>query len=146
MKRKSFFTLFLVLVFPMCFFACGKKGNVNVDKITLSVGATEEYVAIFVEEDAVGDNVTVLTVMNALKEAGKLSYVEAGGMITEINGKKNAASFNPCWMLYTSDTEMANTEWGTYTYAETTLGSAILGADVLTVKGGETYVWVYQGF
>jgi Ca2+-transporting ATPase len=66
--------------------------------------------------------------------------------VNEMNGKKNAADFSSCWMLFTSDAEMANTEWGTVEYEGETLGSAILGAESLVVEKGEIYLWVYQSF
>ena len=67
-------------------------------------------------------------------------------MITSINGKANPADWSYCWMVYTSDTSMANTEYGTYEYEGQILGSAVLGAEALPAADGGIYVWVYQKF
>ena len=84
--------------------------------------------------------------MNDLKEDGKIEFSISGGMVTSIHGVENDADYNPCWMLYTTDGEMSNTAWGTITYGDETLGSAVLGAEALVVAEGEIYVWSYQGF
>lgn len=89
---------------------------------------------------------TLMDVMDDAKVCAKLTYESAGGMVTSIEGKANAADFSSCWMLYTSDTEMANKQWGEITVEDKTLGSAIVGAESLTVLEGETYVWEYQTF
>ena len=50
------------------------------------------------------------------------------------------------WMLYTSDSENANQEWGTFEYEDSIYGSATLGADALIVKEDCIYIWAYQTF
>ena len=92
------------------------------------------------------DNGTVMDCMEFLQAKGEISYKLSGTMVTELNGKANAADFSGCWMLYTSDAEMSNAEWGTVEYEGKTLGSAILGADALTVTAGEIYIWEYVIF
>ncbi len=146
MKRRSTFLTFILVFIASLLFACVKKGGVNTDKIDLVVGEGGEALVITVNEGAVEDGTTLLTVMEELKKEEKFSFSVMNGMITEINGKANAADFNPCWMLYTSDEGMASSAWGTYSYEKEALGSATLGADALTVKEGEFYVWVYQDF
>ena len=84
--------------------------------------------------------------MEMLREDGKIEFAISGGMVTEINGKANTADFSSCWMLYTSDAELSNTEWGTVSYEENSYGSAIVGAEALPVVNGEIYVWAYQSF
>lgn len=86
----------------------------------------------------------VVDCMNALD--GEISFTFVGGMLTELNGKKNTADFSFCWMLYTSDEEMSNSGWGTIVYEESVLGSAVVGAESLPVEIGCLYVWEYQGF
>ena len=105
-------------------------------------------VAIDLTNVAVAEGTTLLDVMEDLKEEGTLTFEVANGMITSINGKANSATYNPCWMLYTSDDDPAvsNSAWGTYEYEGKTLASAALGADSLPVKSGEIYVWVYVTF
>ncbi len=110
----------------------------------LVVETTETSVVIKVNK--ADDSQTVLDVMQALQAEGKMSYTLSGTMVTGINGKANAADFSSCWMLYTSDAEMANTEWGTYTYNANVYGSAVVGADALPVADGAYYVWVYTSF
>ena len=92
------------------------------------------------------DNAMLIEVMEYLQEENALVFEVSGGMVTSINGKANAADWSASWMLYTSDTEMSNTAWGTYEYEGRTLGSAIVGAEALPVADGEVYIWSYQGF
>jgi hypothetical protein len=49
-------------------------------------------------------------------------------------------------MLYTSDTDNANTAWGEVEYKGEVYGSAILGAEALTIKEGCLYIWIFQAF
>jgi hypothetical protein len=49
-------------------------------------------------------------------------------------------------MLYTSDSDNSNVAWGEIEYDSNVYGSAILGAEMLTVKDGCLYIWVYQSF
>ena len=67
-------------------------------------------------------------------------------MVSKINGTENAADFSACWILYTSDSEMGNSEWGTYDFQNVTCLSAIVGGDALTVSAGAYYIWVYTTF
>lgn len=110
----------------------------------LVVETTETSVIIKVNK--ADDNQTVLDVMQALQAEGKMSYTLSGTMVTAINGKENAADWSFCWMLYTSDSEMANSEWGTFTYNENVYGSAILGAEAMPVIDGAYYIWAYVAF
>lgn len=90
------------------------------------------------------ENQTLLSYMETLQEDGVLTFEIQNGMITKINGTSNFGS--SYWMLYTTDNENANTQLGSYTYNEQVLGSALYGAETLTVKNGETYVWSYETF
>ena len=49
-------------------------------------------------------------------------------------------------MLYTSDAEMSNAEWGTIDYDGKTYASAILGAESLEVSAGNYYILSYVIF
>lgn len=104
----------------------------------------DELVVIKAEQAEAG--ATLIDLMEDLQAEGALSYEISGGMITSVNGVANAADFSACWMLYTSDEEMANAEWGTVEYNGQTFGSAIVGAEALEVLEGEYYVWSYQNF
>ena len=114
------------------FFSCGKSAD----------GVAP--VVIVADENAGGK--TLLSIMEEMEEAGALSYKVKDGMIVGINGTENDIDYDPCWMLYTSDTENSSTAWGEYEYEGQILGSANYGADSLLVKTGEIYVWVYQEF
>ncbi len=146
MKRKTniFFSLVLSLVCALCLFACGRKDKSNL-KCTL-VESTQTRVVISVEEQ--GLNCTVLDCMEMLRQSqdNDFTFTFTNGMITSINGVENPADFSSCWMLYTSDAEMANTAWGTTEYDGQTLGSAVVGVNELDVISGEIYVWVYAAF
>ena len=87
---------------------------------------------------------TLLAVMEELQEEGELSFTVSDGMITELNGTKQTPS--SYWMLYTSDRENANEQWGTCEYEGEVLGSATLGAGELAVKAGCVYLWSFESF
>ncbi len=89
---------------------------------------------------------TLLQLMQDAKDDGKLDFEENGGMITSINGIENLMDFSACWMLYTSDAEFSNAQWGTIKYNDKTLNSAIVGVRDLPIAKGEIYVWEYQSF
>ena len=94
-------------------------------------------------EETDGEKV-LIDYMNELQAEGKLEFVVEDGMITSINGIENPADFSSCWMLYTSDTEMANSAWGTVLYKDVEYGSAILGAESLKMKEGCIYIWAFK--
>ena len=150
MKRKllSFLLSLCCLAGGACSFPFGY------DKV--SVSFTEDVKMATVElitEDMVAiralgveaDN-TLLNLMVQLKSEGAIDFTLNNGMVTSINGKENPADFSSCWMLYTSDAEMANTEWGEIEYKGEKLGGAVVGADFLPAVEGEVYVWYYQAF
>ncbi|MGN0805908.1 MAG: hypothetical protein ACI4MC_02620 [Candidatus Coproplasma sp.] len=132
-KRWLALLLFAAMaVFGVIFVACNKS---NVD-------ANDERVAITVVNATEGE--TLAEYMEGLQENGELTFTVSNGMVTAINGVSQTT--NIYWMLYTSDTDNANTAWGTYEYDGQQLGSATLGAETLTVKDGCVYVWVYTKF
>lgn len=90
------------------------------------------------------DGKTLKDYMDFLQENEKLTYSISNGMVTAINGKSNTT--NSYWMLYTNDSENANSSWGTYEYEGATYGSATLGAEELVVKENCVYIWAYQTF
>lgn len=102
----------------------------------------EDTVVITASEADVGK--TLLTLMEELQAAGELTFTLSDGMVTSINGISQTAS--SYWMLYTSDTENANTQWGTHEYEGETLGSAIYGAGELTLKADCVYLWSFESF
>ena len=149
MKRKnhSIFSLLLLFMLSMYMFVgcqlfTPKQEDGGV-KATV-VSATESLLVIKVEEAET--EATLLSVMQTLQEEGKISFVIEGGMVTEINGVANTANYNPCWMLYTSDAELSNTAWGTVEFNNQTYGSAVVGAESLTVIAEGYYIWSYQSF
>ncbi len=87
--------------------------------------------------------VVLADVMQLLQEEGKLSYIIADGMVTEMEGMANTG--NSYWMLYT-DHEFSNTEWGTVEYNGKTYASAMFGAENMPAEQGAVYVWSYETF
>ena len=144
MKRKLniIFSLLLNSILIFCFLtACEKqKGTAT----AIVEQTTETMLVIKINEAE--ENTTLLSVMETLRTEEKLSFETVSGMVNSINGKANTADYCSCWMLYTSDSEMANTEWGTIEYNGNTYGSAILGAETLTVIANAYYIWIYQSF
>ena len=158
MKRKIaiFLSLFLSLMCVLCLVSCGDEGNngggtntgsgsVEESKLVCSLlESTPARVVISVTET--DGKATVLDCMEYLKgREENFTYEIANGMITSINGVENPADFSRCWMIYTSDAEMANASWTTE-YNGETLGSAIVGAETLDVIAGGIYVWDYVSF
>ena len=143
MKRKiySIVTLFLTVVMSVCMFAaCDKEGSAKAEVVS----KTDTMVVIKVNETE--GFATLLDAMTYLKEEGELIFTVSGGMVSSVEGKENAADWSACWMLYTSDTEMSNKEWGTITYEGNSYGSAILGVESLQVSVGEYYLLSYDTF
>lgn len=119
----------------LCFsFACSK------DTVKLD----GDYLVIVA--DGVAENTTLLAYMEQLQKEGEFTFEKENGMVTSVNGKKNDTDYNPCWMLYTSDTENSNGAWGSVEYGGKVYNSASLGMESLLVKNGETYIWWYQTF
>ncbi len=143
MKRKIDLLLTFLLALTMSVFAfvsCTKKGEAKAEvvsktdtKILIKINETEGFA-------------TLLDAMTYLKEEGELIFTVSGGMVSSVEGKENAADWSACWMLYTSDTEMSNKEWGTITYEGNLYGSAILGVESLQVSVGEYYLLSYDTF
>lgn len=134
MKKISVLAVFvLIAVCLLC--ACGKSPTVTVSGDAVILTPTSEF-----------GGKTLMDFMESEKENGNLDFTLSGTMVSSINGKANTADFSSCWMLYTDDEELSNSEWGTYEYNGKTFGSAILGADALTVAEGKTYIWVYTDF
>lgn len=138
MKRKliSLVAALLFVVAAVFFVACEQKKK------------EVQPVAIDLTGVTVEEGTTLLDIMQDMQAEGALTFELADGMITSINGTANSLTYNPCWMLYTSDSDPAasNSAWGSYEYGDQTLASAAVGAGSLLVKTGEIYVWVYQTF
>ena len=117
----------------------------NKDENCLLVENGETRVVISVGD--IGGNATLLDCMEYLSELHEdFTFTMKSGMVTSINGVENTADFSKCWMVYTSDSEMANAAWGTIDYNGATLGSAVVGADALTVITGGIYILDFVTF
>ena len=106
------------------------------------VEITDEAVIIRVDISKVEEGATLKDYMDYLNREGKLSYEASSGMVLSINGKSGNAS--TYWMLYTSDTQNSNAQWGSCVYEGETYYSASLGFEQLVVKDGELYIWTLQ--
>ena len=135
MKKLFTFLLFVLTVFTTVFaVACYQE--------PLVIKETDTFVVITAQTDK---DLTLIEYINTLDEYSG-DFVIENGMVTAINGVQNKPDWSECWMIYTSDTEMANKTWGEIEYKGETYGSAILGASELKVKNGCLYFFVYQGF
>ena len=138
--------LLSLLLTVVAIFALSSCGLSNGGAKTVATVVKEENTIVITVEELEGA-CTLLALMEKLQEDGKLTFtVDLTGMVQSMEGKANPADWSACWMLYTSDEEMANTEWGTIEYGGAVYGSAILGANALEVIAGATYVWSYQSF
>lgn len=142
--RKLFNALFSVTfsLVLLAFAGCLAK------KEPMVIKESDTYIVITVssEQMELTATTTLVEYMNALKADGELDFEMANGMVSSVNGIKNPADWSSCWMLYTSDGDNANTAWGEVEYKGEVYGSAILGAESLTVKEGCLYIWIYQSF
>lgn len=111
-----------------------------------NVVSEEDMVIMEVNDEVmeITETTALLDYMNALSDAGELTFTISDGMITSVNGKEN--SMNSYWMIYTDDAENGNESWGTITYKEKVYLSATLGAGELVIKDGCTYILAYQSF
>ena len=135
LKSASALTLLLVLLIgTLAMSSCKKDPLVIYDSDTTIVIRCEQT----------DGSTALIDYMNALKTDGDLDFTIENGMITSINGIDNPADYSSCWMLYTSDEEMANSAWGTVLYNDAEYGSAILGAGDLKIKEGCLYIWVFK--
>ena len=144
MKRKIYSIITFLLTLAISVFslvACDKEGSAKAEILS----KTDTMVVIKVTE-AKGLYPTLLCAMNYLKDQGELTFEISGGMISSIEGKENPLDYSSCWMLYTSDKETSNTEWGAIEYDGKTYDSAILGAESLPVSVGEYYILAYITF
>ena len=141
MKRKflSFVSLVATLIVSLCTIVACKSG------VKASVVSSTDTVILIQIDEVAAETDTLMDAMVVLKESGALDYTVSGGMIQSINGKGNKADWSECWMLYTSDSEMGNTEY-TYEYEGVSYASAILGAESLLLTEGAFYLWVYTSF
>ena len=101
-------------------------------------------VDVVIRATAEQDGMTLLSVMEELEAAGELTFTVSDGMVVELNGTEQTTS--SYWMLYTSDEESANEQWGTFEYEGEVLGSAVSGAGELIVKEGCLYIWAFENF
>ena len=117
-------------------------------KAPVVIQESDTYIVLNVTEESLNGQTdkVLIDYMDDLAKKGELVCTIADGMVTSINGIANAADYSSCWMLYTSDTENANSAWGTIEYNGTEYGSAISGAETLKIKAGQLYIWVYQSF
>jgi hypothetical protein len=143
LNMKKLLSLLLMAITLFALACCGQSNGAG--KTVATVAKDENTLAITVEE--VSGDVTLLALMEELQEGGEFVFeADLTGMVQSIEGKANPADWSACWMLYTSDAEMANTEWGVIEYGGVSYGSAIVGANALYVVAGATYVWSYQSF
>ena len=114
----------------------------------LVIKDSDTCIVLKITDEVLAGNQDMLLIeyMEQLAKEGKLESTVSDGMITSINGIENPADYSSCWMLYTSDAENSNTAWGTVEYEGVEYGSAISGAEVLKVKAGQLYIWVFQSF
>lgn len=105
---------------------------------------SDTCIVIKVPENA--EEMPLIDYMETLREEGTLAFTVKNGMITSINNVDNPADFSSCWMLYTSDVDNANSAWGIVEYDGNEYGSAVVGAEALTIKPGCLYIWVFMSF
>ena len=144
MKRKiiSFVSLLATtLLCAFCMFSCDPPDYYFL-KVTANVESKEDILVIQLIE--LDEPASLMQVMRKLELDKKFEFEDKDGMVTKIGNKANTA--NSYWMLYTSDEEMSDTSWRSYTYNDEIFGLGNFGANNLTAVKGETYIWVYESF
>ena len=138
----------LILLVALC--ACNQKEPTKIDEPTTPatdssvINVSDTTIVLAPTSDYVGQ--TLLSFMQASTLKGLLEFSLTNGMVTSINGKENTADYSKCWMLYTSDENMANTAWGTVEYQGNVYGSAVKGVTELNIIENGLYIWVYTTF
>ncbi|MBR2441774.1 MAG: hypothetical protein IKB20_01710 [Clostridia bacterium] len=158
MKRKLYSFLSLICTFvisAVLLCGCSLLGRETsssasesiVQEATVKASVLEKTgTMVVIKVEKAEEDTTLMDIMDLLKASGELDFKVVSGMVSELNGVANPADYSSCWMLYTSDAEMSNTAWGTVEYNGMAMGSAILGADTLTVIANAYYVWSFQSF
>ena len=136
-KMKKALSVLLVLVILAGLSACQEEKLVIKDSDT--------YIVVKTTGQETAD-MTLMDYMTKLKEKGDLEFTISDGMITSINGIDNPTDWSSCWMLYTSDETLSNASCGTVEYEGKQYGSAVSGAEKLTIKPDQLYIWVYKSF
>ena len=106
----------------------------------LVISESDTFVVVKCQTDK--SDLTLSKYMDGLSDV----FVIENGMVVSINGQENASDWSHVWMLYTDDSELSNSAWGTIEYEGKVYGSAVSGAESLIVKNGCVYIWVYQEF
>ena len=133
---KALSLLLALILVALTLGACGSEPVVIQDSET----------CIVIKAPADAEEMLLIDYMNALKADGELTFEIQNGMVSSIGGIANAADYSQCWMLYTSDADNANSAWGTVEYEGVEYGSAVVGAESLTIKPGCLYIWVFMSF
>ena len=145
MKKLLSFTLVICLILACSISASCKDSSASANATI--VYSSETMVVIKVDE--VSGNATLIHALDSVK-GDNFNYEISGGMITSVNGVQNKADWSYCWMIYTNDTDFANTDtnnWGEEKVCDgITYGSAILGAESLPVTQNCYYMLYYKEF
>jgi len=154
-KPLKFIALTLAVSSVIGFTACTEvedstpQTNQSVESVDFSALVTkgENYVIINADADYYSINKTTLSsYMEQLKSDGVIDYTVSDGMLSSLNGVSNAQDWSNCWMLYSNDPDVVNTTYGTYDIDGVTYTSAAVGMDILPIKDGYKYVWIYISF
>ena len=146
--KKILSCLLTVLILAGTMLLSGCQDTPMVSNEPLVIKDSDTYIVIKTTQEAMGDKTDMLLIeyMEILKGKGELEFTVANGMITSINGIDNPADYSSCWMLYTSDETLSNVAWGTVEYEGKQYGSAVSGAETLTIKPDQLYIWVFKPF
>jgi hypothetical protein len=58
--------------------------------------------------DKVDADTTLYDYMVTLRDDGQITFTDADGMITSLNGLSNKADWSEVWMIYTTDEDNSN--------------------------------------
>ncbi len=132
----SIILFILILTFAFFFISCKNEELQTIE-------GSQNYIIISVTKEDLADKgeLTLLDYMNELKARGDFTFTVKDGMVTSINGIENSDKY---WMLYTSDDDNSNSAWGTAEHNGKKYASSVYGADKLTLKPDNSYLWIYK--
>ena len=142
MKKILTLMLSLCLVVTLCICA----GCTNKEQLVIKESDTFIVITVSKDQMQITSNSTLVDYMESLKDDGKLDFEISGGMVSSVNGIENPTDWSSCWMLYTDDIDNAISAWGEIEFNGKVYASSILGAEMLKIKDGCVYIWVYQSF
>ncbi len=141
------FILPFIAIISLIFSSCGSESAGSA-----KILAAEDGLLVI---EATADGGSLEDALNALSDAGELTYSGSSGdyglFLTAVNGREADLSKNEYWALYTTLGELdgvaySNEEFGSYDYDGRVCASASYGVSGLIMVEGEIYVLTVESY